>query len=50
MLQRRLHAGVHQGKALEKYIWRNTNLTSINMMIGLGWRDLIDIDVMSHLF
>lgn len=54
MLKRRLYADVSQVKAqdtpLEKYIWRNTNLRSINMRIVFGRRDLIDIDLMSHLF
>ncbi len=53
MSQRRLYADVSQVKAqdipLEKYIWRNTNLRSINMRIVFGRRDLIDIDLMSHL-
>lgn len=54
MLQHRLCADVSQVKVqdipLERYIWRNTNFRSINKRIDFGQRDLIDMDVMSHLF
>lgn len=53
MLQHRLYKDIRQIKAqdipLEKYIWRNVNLRSINMRIDVGRQYLIDIDLMSLL-
>lgn len=33
-----------------KNVWRNVNLESINMRIDSERQDLIDIDLMSHLY